>query len=146
MKPLRIFLTLVIFGGIAFAFGYFLITGNSARHHDPLLRGHPHLILGQDISEKVLITWRAAGQTESSLIFYDTVSRRGDPSRYTFKALAARCDEITALTGERQPAHTENFIVELEGLNSMTAYYFVLKNNGEVSSEYHFITPPGPSD
>jgi hypothetical protein len=146
MKPFRIFLTLIIFGGIAFAFSYFLITGNSTRQHDPLLHGHPHLILTQDIYEKVLITWRAAGQTESSLIFYDTVSRRGDPSRYTFRAEASRSDEITALLGERQPSHTENFTVELEGLNSMTTYYFVLKNNGEVSLEYHFITPPRRGD
>lgn len=146
MKPLRILLTLVIFAGIAFAFGYFLISGNSARHPDAHLHGNPHLILTQDISEKVLITWRADGQTESSLIFYDTVSRRADPSKYTFRVQASRSDELTALSGERHPVSVENFIVELEGLNSMTTYYFILKNNGKVSSEYQFITPPGRSD
>ena len=147
MKPIRVFLTMVVFGGIAFAFGYFLITGNAAREHYPRLHGHPHLVLTDHATGKMLITWKAAWPTQSGLILYDTVSHRGDPSRYTYWMPAARSNEITtALPGERKPGPTENFIVELEGLNSLTTYYFVLKNNGEVSAEYHFITPPGRGD
>ncbi len=146
MKPLRVFFTLLIFSALAFAFGYFLMVGNRDRHHEPLLHGHPHLILTEDVSEKTLITWRAAGPTRSGLILYDTVSHRGDPARYTYRMPAAKSNEITALPGKRQARHTENFIVELEGLTSMTTYYFVLKNNSEVSDEYHFITPPRRTD
>jgi hypothetical protein len=150
MKPLRVLLTLVLFSGIAFAFGLFLRTGNSALRPTKLLQDHPHLVLTEDFGDRILIRWKAAATASSGMILFDTISHQGDASKYAFSAQAFTANELSAFPGETKaarsrniPWHTQKFIVALEGLNELTAYYFVLKNNNEVSGEYQFITPAG---
>jgi hypothetical protein len=149
MRPLRLLATLIIFSGIAFAFGQFLRTGSSETGPSPLLHDHPNLVLTEDFGDRVLITWKAAASTRSGMMLFDTVSRGGDTSKYAFSASALKSNglsisplETTVRPGKKR-GNTRKFIVELEGLNELTTYYFVLKNNNEISREYQFITPTG---
>jgi hypothetical protein len=142
MKPLRIFLWLLMISGIMVAFGYFVTTGNFVSHYEHKLHGYPRMVLKGNNSGKVFIKWNILGKSETGVFLYDSISHKGDPSKYAFEAKPLIKDEIKLSPFASERRFRDDFYVELSGLNPLTTYYFVLKSNSTISNEFFFVAPP----
>ena len=140
LKPKQVFLTLIIISSIVLGFSYFLTQRHDFEKGDCLRPVNTHVILSENHSGNVIITWRTYSVCDNNYILYDTVSHRGDISKYSFMAGPAQSGKIIMKsTYHKRNANSGYYNqAELRGLNPSTKYYFVIENDGEVSFEYFF--------
>ena len=100
----------------------------------------PHqlrIVWAEEPATHARVSWSTADPGTTHAVYYDTVSRGGDPSAYTHQVTTAR----TGQYGSGTPYYHH---AELEGLSPSTTYYFVAETDGALSEELHFVT--GPAD
>ncbi|MBX3042514.1 MAG: metallophosphoesterase family protein [Candidatus Kapabacteria bacterium] len=91
-----------------------------------------------------VISWNNLQQSDYGKVHYDTVSRKGNKSKYQFISESSRFGKVTMKKMDFVEGVTPGFYyhTELNGLKPNTKYYFTLENDGKFSDEYYFITAP----
>ncbi len=84
---------------------------------------HCYLTWQGDTSTTITVNYHTASEGHPSLVFYDTVSRNGDPMAYRFRSSGAShsIPGLDFFVGAQRDVH----VVEIGGLDPGTTYYFV---------------------
>lgn len=95
---------------------------------------HLRVVWHEDPSHEAYVMWTTDKLKFKSHLYYDTVSRGGDLSKYAFKNNAKTKPILYTLDVRHKS--------KLKRLKPNTNYYFVAVTNGMKSKEYHFKTAP----
>ena len=95
---------------------------------------HLRVVWHEDPSHEAYVMWTTDKYKIKSHLYYDTVSRKGDLSKYRFKKNAKTKPILYTLDVRHKS--------KLKKLKPNTNYYFVAVTNGMKSKEFHFRTAP----
>jgi len=93
---------------------------------------------------KAVISWSTKVESDTNILFYDTVSRKESGQDYTHEVNDIHSGAYTVTEDDtaygQEPLYYHH--AYMEGLEPHTEYYFVVESDGAASDEYYFRTAP----
>lgn len=144
MKLLKTILFLSLISLAVLFFSLFIIGRSGTIDHDYSMPRHVRVLWTQDPATHAMVSWTTLSHGRDHRVYYDTVSRGGDPKRYAFQAATTLEGRVTMKPMDREEGVPEAYYrhAELTELTPSTTYYLVVKSEGVASDEYHFVTAP----
>jgi acid phosphatase type 7 len=111
--------------------------------HEPRGIEHHRVLWMKNPAHEAVISWTTRSPGSDHKVYFDTVSRHGDPGAYRHQQEAFKSGRFTTIPADEEwsdPGFYHH--VHLADLEPSTTYYLVMASDGVTSREFHFVTAP----
>ncbi|TXK46757.1 metallophosphoesterase family protein [Pontibacter qinzhouensis] len=106
---------------------------------------HVRVLWTENPANHAIVSWTTLHKLgDAHLVYYDTISHKGDLPAYAHKVAPIRNGKISIVDEDIEKGMPQGFFhhSELNNLEPAKAYYFVVQSNGKQTEEFYFRTAP----